>query len=54
MGAGMAAAYAGAGGRMGTTTVNNYYLNNAVVNQDREIQDKFVSLMNEIRRKGGM
>ena len=54
MGAGMAQAYAGAGGIMGNTTVNNYYLNNAVVNQDREIQQQFVSLMSEIRRKGGM
>ena len=54
MGAGMAAAYADAGGTMGRTTVNNYYLNNAVVNQDREIQQMFTKLMNEIRRKGGM
>lgn len=52
IGAGAAMAYAG--GSTTTTTVNNYYVNNAVVNQDKDIEDKFTSLMNDIRRKGGM
>lgn len=37
-----------------TTTVNNFYINDAVVNQDKEIESQFIGLMNDIKRKGGM
>lgn len=41
------------GGADGSGT-NNFYINGAVVNQDAEMQRQFVSLMSELRRKGGM
>lgn len=37
-----------------TSTVNNFYINDAVVNQDKEIESQFIGLMNDIKRKGGM
>ena len=48
-----AAAYA-ATTNNNTTTVNNFYINDAVVNQDKEIESQFINLMNDIKRKGGM
>lgn len=45
---------ASSSGGTGAGGAANFYINGAVVNQDKEMQRQFVSLMSELRRKGGM